>query len=146
MRKWSTTSQRLHFINLLYGLQDTNTACLAIYFVIKKTFDSVPHDELIRILSAFGFDKIILSLFNSYLSGRTQNVKINSTILNQKDVITGVSRGSVLGPIFFILFFNDITEYLQRSDYFLYCADLKIFSSQDATLIQTEIDWLTLRV
>ena len=54
-----------------------------------------------------------------------------------------VPQGSVLGPIFFIMFFNYLTVYLQSSDYFLYCDDLKILSSKEATLIQTEIDWLT---
>ena len=140
MKKRSTTSQLLHYVNLLYSLQDTNTACLAIYFDIMKAFDSVPHDGLMRKLSAFGFDKKFLFLLISYLSGRTQSVKINSAISNQKDVSSGVPQGSVLGPIFFILFFNDITECLQSSDYFLYCDDLKILSSNEITLIQSEID------
>ena len=142
--KRSTTSQLLHYVNLLYCLQDTNTACLAIYFEIMKTFDSVPHDGLMRKLSGFGFDKKFLSFINSYLSGRTQSVKTDSAISNQKNVTSGVPQGSVLGPIFVILFFNDITECPKISAYFLYCDDLKNFSSKEATLIQTEIDCLNL--
>ena len=51
-KKRSTTSQLLHYVNLLYGLQDTNTACLAIFFDILKAFDSVPHDGRMRKLSS----------------------------------------------------------------------------------------------
>ena len=131
MKKRITTSQLLHHVNLLYCLQDTNTAWLAIYFDIMKAFDSVHYDVLMRKLSAFGFDKKLLSLINSYLSGRTQSVKINSAISNQKNVTSGVPQGSVLGPIFFLLFFNDITECLQISNNFLYCDDLKILSSKE---------------
>ena len=83
-------------------------------------------------------------LNNSYLSGRTKSVKTNSAISNQKNVTSGVPQGSVLGPIFFILFLDDITESLQISDYFLYCDDLKILSSKETFLIQTEIDCLNL--
>ena len=108
-----------------------------------KAFDSVPHDGLLRKLSAFSFDKKFLSLINSYLSGRTQSVKINSAISNQKNVTSGIPQGRVLGPIFFILLFNDITECLQISDYFLYCDDLKTLPSKETTLIQTEIDCLS---
>ena len=93
-----------------------------------KAFDSVPHDWLMRKLSAFGFDKKFLSLINSYLSGRTQSVKVNSAISNQKNVTSGVPQGCVFGPIFFFLFFNDITECVQISDYFLYCDDSKNLS------------------
>ena len=144
MKKRSTTPQLLHYVNLLYCLQDTNTACLTNYFDIMKAFDSVPHDGLMRKLSAFGFDKKFLSLINSYLYGLTRSVEINSAILNQKNVTSGVPQGSVLGAIFFFLVFNDITECLQISNYFLYCDDLKILSSKETTLLQTEINCLNL--
>ena len=84
MKERSTTSELLQYVAVLYGLQDTNTAYLAIYFDIMKAFDSVAYDGLMRKLSAFGFDKQFLSLFYSYLSGRTQSVNINSAISNQK--------------------------------------------------------------
>ena len=90
---------------------------------LSKAFDCIPHDLLIAKLHAYGFDVKSLTLIHSYLKGRRQRVKINSEFSSWKDVLNGVPQGSILGPLFFNLFINDLLYITQESTIYNYADD-----------------------
>ena len=95
----------------------------AVLMDLSKAFDCVPHDLLIAKMHAYGFDYDTLSLFLSYLKNRKQGVKVNNTLSHLMTMISGVPQGSILGPILFNLFTNDIIFFMKHSDLINYADD-----------------------
>ena len=93
----------------------------------RKAFDLVSHEHLIYKLSKYGIRGQILNWIMEFLKDRTQRVVIRGTASTLRKVTSGVPQGSVLGPILFLLFINDLpTELLTRLS--LFADDSKLFS------------------
>ena len=82
---------------------------------LSKAFDCLPHDLLLGKLQAYGLSDKACSLISSYLSGRRQQVRLGPHYSDWCEIIKGVPQGSILGPLLFKIFVNDIFLVLDRS-------------------------------
>ena len=81
----------------------------------SSAFDSVPHEGIMEKLPSYGIRGTLLSWVRNFLGDRTQAVTINGTLSDWLPVVSGVPQGSSIAPTLFIIFVNDLTDYLNRS-------------------------------
>ena len=123
----STITQLLVTLNeWLYNL-DNDIQTDAAYMDFRKAFDSVPHKRLISKLKAYKIDGQILNWIISFLSDRTQYVKINNDCSSKLNVTSGVPQGSVLGPTLFIYFINDLPNVVNGTPIKIFADDTKLY-------------------
>ena len=101
-----------------------------IFLDIKKAFNSINHGILLNKMKIrFGISSIELKWFESYLSNREQRCCINEQLSSKKTITCGVPQGSILGPLFFLLYINDLPECLRSTAPCMYADDTRIFTS-----------------
>ena len=94
--------------NFISSALNENKFCIGIFLDLKKAFDVVPHSILLKKLKKFGITGTTWNWFRSYLSNRKQKVEINGTFSNLASINISVLQGSILGPILFLCFINDL--------------------------------------
>ena len=125
-----------------------NIDCIFIDF--KKAFDSISHSKLLHKLNSYGLPLLVTKWIKSFLTGRTQQVKIGNsdTLSSSLPCTSGIPQGSVLGPILFILFINDLTNACKFSKLMLYADDVTLYVTVnniiDANRLQADLDSIAL--
>ena len=102
-----------------------------IYLDLSKAFDSIEHNILASKLKYYGIQGMALNLLKNYLLGRNQYVDLDCTRSDIREVHCGVPHGSVMGPLLFNKFINDIIEVNSRFDFIMYADDTTLISSLD---------------
>ena len=119
----------LHATNDWFHTLDSGAEVCAVFFDFKKAFDSIPHRKLISILRSSGFNPALTRLICSYLTGRLQVVVVDGVSSQSVPVVSGVPQGSVLGPLLFLLYIDDITNIQLpcESNMVLYADDILLY-------------------
>ena len=116
-----------------------------IYVDFSKAFDKVPHQRLINKLEAYGIAGGTLRWITDFLNGRTFQVRIERALSGPKAVRSGVPQGSVLGPLLFLIYINDLLDHI-TSPCLLYADDVKIWrvlnDEDDPDALQEDLDRL----
>ena len=101
----------------------------SVFLDSAKAFDTVNHNILLNKLEYYGIRGVILDLFKSYLQNRPQIVKVGGITSNPMTVKCGVPHGSVLGPLLFLIYINDIHKSSEILKFHLFSDDTSIFYS-----------------
>ena len=109
---------------------DNGSSVDIIYMDFAKAFDSVPHKRLVSKVQAHGIDGNVLKWITDFLTGRTQKVTVNGATSNTANVTSGIPQGSVLGPVLFVMYINDMPSEV-HNPIRLFADDTKIYTVSD---------------
>ncbi len=102
---------------------DNMNTPISIFLYLSKAFDTLDHQILIKKVEYYGLNKLSIKPLESYLSNRKQYVEIDDSDSAMLNLITGVSHGSILGPLLFIIYMNDIARASKLFDFIIYAND-----------------------
>ena len=132
-----------HFDDIYSGLvegKDTDS----IYLDYAKAFDRVDHRLLLLKMEKYSFHPMLISWISSFLAGRTQEVVVGGSHSGRGNKISGVPQGTVLGPILFIIFINDLEQNISSSNIRFFADDTRISKQistmEDVRLLQCDLD------
>ena len=149
-RPRSSTQEALQSLtNIWHSMLAKHTQIAAVFLDVKKAFDSVPHNRLIKSLHSIGIQGPLLNWFRDYLTSRSQQVVLDGKSSTTTPVTSGVPQGSILGPLMFNTFMNSISKIPLSADCHLmfYADDILLFkpieNSADLSDFQRDLHQVT---
>ena len=130
----STLNTITNFTSDIFDAINNKETTIATFFDLKKAFDTVNHTKLINKLKKMGIKGDIIELIENYLSKRYQKTICNNKISSTKRITCGVPQGSILGPLLFLVYINDIENILCDVKFQLYADDTVIYLSGKNTM------------
>ena len=125
----STSLALIHLYDKISTAIDNREYTVGIFLDLSKSFDTVNHEIMLAKLEHYGVRGNSLQWFKSYLSNREQFVKFNGHCSSTKRIVCGVPQGSILGPLLFLLYINDLCEASDALEFILFADDTNVFFS-----------------
>jgi len=143
----NTSDAIVEFLDSIYQTLDSRYVSVAVFLDFSKAFDTVRHDVLLSKLDHMGVRGHALDWFRSFVSGRRQYVTVNNVNSSSSPINIGVPQGSVLGPLLFLLYINDMHNSSNRLKFIHFADDTTVFhSGQQLHEIITEINVELLKI
>ena len=125
----STSHSLIHLINRISSAIDQRETTVGVFLDLSKAFDTLDHQILITKLEHYGIRDVALQWIISYFSCRQQFVQINQTCSSMQTIKCEVPQGSILGPLFFIFYINDLPKASKLTEHLLFADDTSVFFS-----------------
>ncbi len=139
----SCLSNLLETVETMLGLLEDGAPVDVFYFDFCKAFDSVPHYRLLTKMQSMGINGKTLDVIADFLSGRTLQTSVGGSLSSPRYVRSGVPQGSVLGPLLFVIFINDLPDNIKFGFAKLFADDLKVVvNPRDKTAVSNMINAL----
>ena len=147
-KQHSTIHAVTEFMHHCTEALDTKKLTISVFLDLSKAFDTIDHNILLSKLEHYGIRGTPLAWFADYLMDRKQFVEFNNEKSDLQDIICGVPQGSVLGPLLFIIYTNDIPNCIKNSRAILFADDTTIYTSGNNikelyNTMNTELELLT---
>lgn len=104
-----------------------------VFFDLSKAFYTLDHDTMLEKLYSLGFSDSAVSWFKAYLTNKTQSVNVKGVFSDPQSIQFGVPQGSILGPLLFMVYINNLPSVVQSCDIQLYADDTLLFFSSNST-------------
>ncbi|CAB4027542.1 Hypothetical predicted protein, partial [Paramuricea clavata] len=145
--KYSTTTALSNFADEVLLNMEQGNLCGAVFLDLAKAFDTVDHCILLSKLSAIGVSPSSIKWFESYLSNRKQRTSCGNELSDALPVTVGVPQGSILGPLLFVVYINNLPDAVINSEVTLYADDTVLYYfSKDPRLLEDKLNEDLLRV
>ena len=129
LKNSNTSDAFIEFLDYVYSSLDSKQSTIAVYLDFSKAFDTVTHNILMNKLLHNGVRGVMLHWFESYLSNRKQYVSIKNCSSSISNITLGVPQGSVLGPVLFLLYINDMYRSSNQMRFVHFADDTTVFAS-----------------
>lgn len=130
-QNYSTSMSVIHFSDYIFKQMEIGKLCCGIFMDLSKAFDTIDHRILLKKLSVYGIRGLPLQWFHNYLSERKQYVMVDGVESTNLNVNIGVPQGSVLGPLLFLIYVNDIIKSSQLLKFSLFADDTVVIYSHN---------------
>ena len=148
----STDHAILDIVNKIQSYMDKGMFSCGVFIDLQKAFDTVDHAILLQKLFHYGARGIVNDWFSSYLINRVQTTQIGSLVSEKQNTLCGVPQRSVLGPLLFLIYVNDIYKASNKLEFFLFADDTNLlYANKNLRSLETVmndellkiVDWLT---
>ena len=136
----STTNTAVDFTEDIYCNMNRGEITAAVFVDLRKAFDIVNHEILLKKLKKMGINDFLLSWLRNYLTNRSQSTQVNNLKSEAQNLSCGVPQGSVLGPTLFLVYINDMSRAVMNVNHMLYADDTVLYlGGKDLDIVKVDL-------